>query len=41
VEATVGRGTWTYVALVLFRQVTVGTPGAYRLLANLASRPRQ
>ena len=41
VEAPVGRGTWTYVALVLFRQVAAGTPGAYRLLANMASRPRQ
>lgn len=41
VEAPVGRGTWTYVGLVLFRQVAAGTPGAYRLLANLASRPRQ
>lgn len=40
VEAPVGRGTWTYVGLVLFRQVTAGTPGAYRLLANLVSRPR-
>jgi LmbE family N-acetylglucosaminyl deacetylase len=39
-EATVGRGTWTYVGLVLFRQVSAGTPGAYRLLANLVSRPR-
>jgi hypothetical protein len=41
VEAPVGRGTWTYVGLVLFRQVAAGTPGAYRLLANLASRPRR
>jgi hypothetical protein len=41
VEAPVGRGTWTYVGLVLFRQVAAGTPGAYRLLANLAGRPRQ
>lgn len=40
VEAAVGRGTWTYVGLVLFRQVSAGTPGAYRLLANLVSRPR-
>lgn len=40
VEAPVGRGTWTYVGLVLFRQVAAGTPGAYRLLANLVSRPR-
>lgn len=41
VDTPVGRGTWTYVGLVLFRQVAAGTPGAYRLLANLASRPRQ
>jgi LmbE family N-acetylglucosaminyl deacetylase len=40
VEAPVGRGTWTYVGLVLFRQAAAGTPGAYRLLANLVSRPR-
>jgi LmbE family N-acetylglucosaminyl deacetylase len=40
VEAPVGRGTWTYVGLVLFRQVAAGTPGAYRLLANMVSRPR-
>ncbi|PYQ18950.1 MAG: hypothetical protein DMF81_23450, partial [Acidobacteria bacterium] len=39
VEAPVGQGTWTYVGLGLFRQVTAGTPGAYRLLANLVSRP--
>jgi hypothetical protein len=40
VEARVGRGTWTYVGLGLFRQVPAGTPGAWRLLANLVSRPR-
>jgi LmbE family N-acetylglucosaminyl deacetylase len=40
VEAPVGRGTWTYVGLVLFRQVAAATPGAYRLLANLVGRPR-
>jgi LmbE family N-acetylglucosaminyl deacetylase len=40
VEARVGKGTWTYVGLVLFRQVAAGTPGAYRLLANLVSRPK-
>jgi LmbE family N-acetylglucosaminyl deacetylase len=38
--AAVGRGSWTYVGLNLFRQVYVGTPGAYRLLANLVARPR-
>ncbi len=40
VEARVGRGTWTYVGLGLFRQLPAGTPGAYRILANLVSRPR-
>ena len=40
VEARVGRGTWTYVGLSLFRQLPAGVPGAYRLLANLVSRPR-
>lgn len=39
VEARVGRGTWTYVGLGLFRQLPAGVPGAYRLLANLVSRP--
>ena len=40
VEAKVGKGTWTYVGLGLFRQLPAGTPGAYRLLANLVGRPR-
>jgi LmbE family N-acetylglucosaminyl deacetylase len=40
VEAAVGRGTWTYVALGLYRQLPAGVPGAYRILANLVSRPR-
>jgi hypothetical protein len=40
VVARVGKGTWTYVGLGLFRQVASGTPGAYRILANLVSRPR-
>ena len=38
VEATVGKGTWTYVGLGLFRQVPAGVPGGWRLLANLVSR---
>jgi LmbE family N-acetylglucosaminyl deacetylase len=38
--AIVGKGTWTYVGLGLFRQLPAGTPGAYRLLANLISQPR-
>ena len=40
VEARVGKGTWTYLGLGLFRQLPSGTPGAYRLLANAVSRPR-
>jgi LmbE family N-acetylglucosaminyl deacetylase len=40
VETQVGKGTWTYTGLVLFRQLPAGNPGAYRLLANLLSRPR-
>ena len=38
--APVGNGTWTYVGLGLWRQLPAGTPGAYRILANLISRPR-
>ncbi|MFI5183538.1 MAG: NEW3 domain-containing protein, partial [Vicinamibacteria bacterium] len=40
VVAGVGKGTWTYTGLSLFRQLPAGVPGAYRLLANLVSRPR-
>ena len=40
VEARVGRGTWTYVGLGLFRELPEAVPGAFRLLANLVSRPR-
>ncbi|HXK09119.1 MAG TPA: PIG-L family deacetylase [Vicinamibacteria bacterium] len=40
VEAKVGKGTWTYVGLALFRQVPAGVPGGWRLLANLISRPQ-
>lgn len=38
--APLGEGTWTYVGLGLWRQLPAGTPGAYRVLANLISRPR-
>jgi hypothetical protein len=38
--AAVGKGSWTYVGLNLFRQLYVGTPGAWRVLANLVARPR-
>ncbi len=33
--AQLGEGTWTYVGLGLWRQLPAGTPGAYRILANL------
>ncbi|WP_158615445.1 PIG-L family deacetylase [Acidipila sp. EB88] len=35
---SVGRGRYVYVALALYRQLTEGVPGAYRLLANLVSQ---
>ena len=35
VDAPLGKGSWTYVGLVLFRELPAGVPGAYRLLANL------
>jgi hypothetical protein len=37
VETTYGRGRWVYVGLGLWRQLPVGTEGAYQLLANLLS----
>ncbi len=40
VESKFGTGTWTYVGLGLFRQLSAGTDGAYRILANLVARPR-
>jgi len=36
-----GKGRFTYVSLVLFRQLPAGVPGAYRLLANLIAPPKQ
>jgi hypothetical protein len=32
-----GEGWFVYTGLSLFRQLPVGVPGAYRLLANLVS----
>jgi hypothetical protein len=40
VEARVGKGRWMYIGLGLWRQLPAGTPGAYRLLANLLSLGR-
>ena len=33
-----GKGYFTYVSLVLFRQLPAGVPGAYRILANLIAQ---
>ncbi len=33
--ATHGKGTWTYFAYALHRQLPYGVPGAYRITANL------
>jgi hypothetical protein len=38
--ARLGKGTWTYVGLGLWRQLPAGVPGAYRIMANLISKPR-
>jgi hypothetical protein len=40
VEATVGEGRWIYLGLGLWRQLPAGTPGAYRLMANLVGLGR-
>ncbi len=37
VEAQYGKGRWVYVGLGLWRQLPVGTDGAYQILANLIS----
>ncbi len=37
VEIRHGEGRWLYLGLGLWRQLPEGTPGAYRLLANLLS----
>jgi LmbE family N-acetylglucosaminyl deacetylase len=37
VEAQYGKGKWVYVGLGLWRQLPVGTDGAYQILANLIS----
>jgi LmbE family N-acetylglucosaminyl deacetylase len=33
-----GKGNFTYVSLVMFRQLPAGVPGAYRLMANLIAQ---
>lgn len=38
--APYGRGNMVYLSLALFRQLPAGTPGAFKLLANLISLPQ-
>lgn len=38
--APYGKGVYVYCAYALYRQLPEGVPGAYRLLANLLSLPR-
>ena len=38
--ARYGRGVYVYTALSLYRQLSEGVPGSYRLFANLLSLPR-
>ncbi|SFS20693.1 N-acetylglucosaminyl deacetylase, LmbE family [Granulicella pectinivorans] len=38
--ARTGRGAYVYLAYALYRQLPEGVPGAYRLLANLISLPK-
>ena len=33
-----GKGNFTYVSLVLFRELPAGVPGAYRLMANIIAQ---
>src|SRR5262249_5613513 len=40
IEAPVERGLYVYAAVSFFRQLPAGVPGAYRLFANLLSRPK-
>jgi LmbE family N-acetylglucosaminyl deacetylase len=37
-QAHYGKGTFTFLAYSLYRQLPAGVPGAYRILANLASQ---
>jgi hypothetical protein len=36
-QARYGKGSYTYFAYALHRELPYGVPGAYRLLANLLS----
>ena len=38
--AEYGKGFYVYTGIAWFRQLPVGVPGAYRLIANLVSLPK-
>lgn len=40
VVADIGKGKFIYCSYAFFRQLPAGVPGAYRLLANLLSQPK-
>ena len=40
IVAPLGRGTYVYTTLALFRQFTAGVPGAARLFVNLLTPPQ-
>jgi hypothetical protein len=40
IQAPLGRGLYVYAAVPFFRLLPAGVPGAYRLFANLLSRPK-
>ncbi len=41
ITTKLGKGNFTYVSLVLFRELPAGVPGAYRLMANLIANGKQ
>jgi len=40
VYARYGKGVWVYNAYAFYRQLPAGVPGAYRLIANMVSLPK-
>jgi LmbE family N-acetylglucosaminyl deacetylase len=40
IYANIGKGKYVYTAYSWFRQLPVGTPGAYRIFANMLSLPK-
>ncbi len=40
ITAAYGKGNFSYVSLVMFRQLPAGNPGAFKILANLIAMPK-